>query len=189
MSGGNTHWDPISQVFSASGCPSRSLLPLTLTLSPRKCGERGYAHLSHAAATGYKPRMEITTHTFDTNASGALRDAELQRALSGLKGGLVAQRRTAYERLPEFEALRDVGRDIRDHALANLDLYLEIYEQRATAAPVGLRTEGCGPQQKPPPGRAKRGTDCSSVSTWSSLATSLWNQYKLTFVPDAEAPY
>ena len=78
--------------------------------------------------------MQITTGTFKANAREALADSELQRALSGLPGGLVAQRRRAYDGLPEFEALRDIGRDIRDHALANLDLYLEIYESRATAA-------------------------------------------------------
>ncbi len=92
--------------------------------------------------------MEITTHTFDTNASGALRDAELQRALSGLKGGLVAQRRTAYERLPEFEALRDVGRDIRDHALRHLDLYLETYEKNATAAGAQVHWAVDGPEAR-----------------------------------------
>jgi L-lactate dehydrogenase complex protein LldF len=78
--------------------------------------------------------MQIKTRSFQANAAGALRDPELQRALGGLKNGLVAQRRTAYERLPEFEVLRDIGRDIRDHALRHLDLYLELYEKRATAA-------------------------------------------------------
>ena len=82
----------------------------------------------------YNRRMEITTRSFKDNASGALADPQLQRALAGLPGSLVAQRRRAYEALPEFEALRDVGRDIRDHALRNLDLYLELYEERATAA-------------------------------------------------------
>lgn len=78
--------------------------------------------------------MQIKTQTFTANAASALRDPELQRALGGLKTGLVAQRRAAYERLPEFESLRDIGRDIRDHALRNLDLYLELYETRAVAA-------------------------------------------------------
>ena len=78
--------------------------------------------------------MQITTQTFKSNAADALADRELQRALSGLDGGLVAQRRAAYQRLPEFEALRDVGRDIRDHALRHLDLYLEAYERNAKAA-------------------------------------------------------
>lgn len=78
--------------------------------------------------------MEIRTHTFKSNAAAALGDRELQRALAGLDTGLVAQRRNAYERLPEFEALRDVGRDIRDHTLRHLDLYLETYERNAKAA-------------------------------------------------------
>ncbi len=78
--------------------------------------------------------MEIRTQAFKQNVSDALVDRELQRALKGLDGSLVAQRRAAYERLPEFEALRDVGRDIRDHALRHLDLYLETYEKNATAA-------------------------------------------------------
>ena len=78
--------------------------------------------------------MEIRTRAFKSNAAEALADRELQRALRGLDGGLVAQRRNAYERLPEFEALRDVGRDIRDHALRHLDLYLETYERNAKAA-------------------------------------------------------
>ena len=37
--------------------------------------------------------------------------------------------RTADAKLPEFEALRDEARDIKDHTLAHLDLYLEAYER------------------------------------------------------------
>ncbi|MEO1264206.1 MAG: lactate utilization protein B, partial [Pseudomonadota bacterium] len=78
--------------------------------------------------------MESTTSSFKSNARVALSDDQLQRALSGLPGGLVAQRARARAALPEFEMLRDVGKDIRDAALENLDAYLEIYEQNATAA-------------------------------------------------------
>ena len=78
--------------------------------------------------------VEIKTRQFKANAREALDDAQLQRALAGLPGGLVAQRTSARARLPEFELLRDVGRDIRDHALANLDRYLEVYERNATRA-------------------------------------------------------
>ena len=77
--------------------------------------------------------MQPTTPQFKSNARTALGDAELQRALSGLPTGLVAQRAAARDRLPEFEHLRDVGRDVRNHALANLDVYLEEYEAKATA--------------------------------------------------------
>jgi L-lactate dehydrogenase complex protein LldF len=78
--------------------------------------------------------MHATPDTFKDNARAALADAQLQRALAGLPTGLVAQRTAARARLPEFEALRDIGREIKDHTLAHLDLYLEEYERNATAA-------------------------------------------------------
>ena len=78
--------------------------------------------------------MDITAHAFKANAKAALGDAQLQRALAGLPGGLVAQRTAARAKLPEFEALRDIGRDIKNHTLANLDLYLEAWEAKAKAA-------------------------------------------------------
>ena len=78
--------------------------------------------------------MHATSDTFKANARSALADAQLQRALSGLPTGLVAQRTAARARLPEFEALREIGREIKDHTLAHLDLYLEEYEKNATAA-------------------------------------------------------
>src|ERR1051326_4075993 len=77
--------------------------------------------------------MTLTPPAFKDNARAALADAALQRALS--KGlGFVERRRLAAERLPEFEALRDAARDIKNHTLAHLDLYLEAYEARVTAA-------------------------------------------------------
>jgi len=77
--------------------------------------------------------MTITSPAFKDNARAALADVQLQRALS--KGlGFVERRRLAAERLPEFDALRDAARDIKDHTLAHLDLYLEAYETRVTAA-------------------------------------------------------
>jgi L-lactate dehydrogenase complex protein LldF len=77
--------------------------------------------------------MTLTSPAFKDNARAALADTQLQRALS--KGlGFVERRRLAAERLPEFEALRDAARDIKNHTLAHLDLYLEAYEARVTAA-------------------------------------------------------
>jgi L-lactate dehydrogenase complex protein LldF len=78
--------------------------------------------------------MDVTAHAFKSNVKAALQDMQLQRALSGLPTGLVAQRTAAKAKLPEFEALRDVGRDIKNHTLAHLDLYLEAWEKKATAA-------------------------------------------------------
>ncbi len=41
-----------------------------------------------------------------------------------------ARRRRA--KLPEFDALREEARAIKDHTLAHLDLYLEAYERKVT---------------------------------------------------------
>jgi L-lactate dehydrogenase complex protein LldF len=77
--------------------------------------------------------MTLTSPQFKDNARAALADTALQRALS--KGlGFVERRRLAAERLPEFDALRDAARDIKNHTLAHLDFYLEAYEARVTAA-------------------------------------------------------
>jgi len=77
--------------------------------------------------------MTPTSAEFKTNARAALADPQLQRALSGLPGGLVAQRTAAKAGLPEFEDLRTAGRDVKNHMLANLDIYLARYEEQATA--------------------------------------------------------
>ena len=75
----------------------------------------------------------ITSPSFKENARAALADRQLQEALSfGL--GFVERRRQAADRLPEFEALRAAARDIKNHTLAHLDLYLGAYEERVVAS-------------------------------------------------------
>ena len=78
--------------------------------------------------------MQITSPTFKENARRALRDRELQAALGHVGEGFIARRRAAVEGLPEFEQLRDSARDIKDHTLAHLDLYLETYEAKVRGA-------------------------------------------------------
>lgn len=77
--------------------------------------------------------MKPTSADFKANVRVALDDGQLQKALSGLPTGLVAQRTAARAALPEFERFRTIGRDVKNHMLANLDLYLERYEAQATA--------------------------------------------------------
>jgi L-lactate dehydrogenase complex protein LldF len=75
-----------------------------------------------------------TSPAFKQNAHRALNDPALQRALGNVETGFIAKRKKAADKLPEFEALRDSARDIKNHTLAHLDLYLEAYEERVTAA-------------------------------------------------------
>ena len=77
--------------------------------------------------------MRSTAHAFKDNIGAALRDANLQQSLSIMKVGFVERRRGAVERMPEFEALRDRARDIKNHALAHLDFYLERFERKVLA--------------------------------------------------------
>ena len=74
-----------------------------------------------------------TTTLFKANVHEALHDERLQRALN-TASNFAPRRAAAVERLPEFEALRDSARDIKNHTLAHLDLYLEAYERRVTEA-------------------------------------------------------
>src|SRR5882724_2552128 len=75
-----------------------------------------------------------TSPRFKENAKAALADPELQNALKFVEVNFIARRREVADRLPEFDALRDAARDIKDHTLAHLDLYLEAYEAKVTAA-------------------------------------------------------
>src|SRR5262245_25273806 len=76
----------------------------------------------------------LTSPAFKENAKEALADPQLQSALNGIETGIVDRRRAVVARLPEFEALRDSARAIKNHTLAHLDLYLEQFEQRCSAA-------------------------------------------------------
>ena len=78
--------------------------------------------------------MLITTPDFKQNVRHALDDVQLQKALANVRGGFIDKRLKAVDALPEFEALRDSARDIKNHTLENLDLYLEAYEQKVTAS-------------------------------------------------------
>src|SRR5258707_7409316 len=81
---------------------------------------------------------DVATHAatsprFKDNAKAAIADADLQNALKFVEVNFIARRREVADKLPEFEALRDSARDIKDHTLAHLDLYLEAYEKRVVA--------------------------------------------------------
>ena len=78
--------------------------------------------------------MQIATSSeFKRNAHHALADVGLQKALARSGTSFIARRAAAVAALPEFEALREEARAIKDHTLANLDFYLEAYAARVTA--------------------------------------------------------
>ena len=76
--------------------------------------------------------MQLTAHQFKSHSTKALADVQLQKALGNVEKGFISKRAKAADALPEFEALRDNAKAIKDHTLAHLDLYLAEYEKRVT---------------------------------------------------------
>jgi L-lactate dehydrogenase complex protein LldF len=71
--------------------------------------------------------MLQSSELFKENAAGAMADAGLQKALAHAKPQFTKKRAGAVGTLPEFEALREVAKNIKNHAVQNLDFYLETY--------------------------------------------------------------
>ncbi|MGC2854700.1 LutB/LldF family L-lactate oxidation iron-sulfur protein [Novispirillum sp. DQ9] len=71
-----------------------------------------------------------TSHLFKDNAHRAVQDDNLRASLQTMKTGFRAKRAAAVAKLPEFEALREDGKALKDHVLANLDFYLEAFEAK-----------------------------------------------------------
>jgi len=63
--------------------------------------------------------VQITSHAFKDQSTRALSSAELQKALSHVESGFIGKRAKAAAALPEFEALRDQARDIKNHTFAS----------------------------------------------------------------------
>ena len=78
--------------------------------------------------------MDMSTTTFPENVSKALSDGQLQYAMTETGPRFIAKRTKAREALPEFDRLRDQARDIKDHVLDHLDIYLERYEAKVKAS-------------------------------------------------------
>src|SRR3546814_2745132 len=72
----------------------------------------------------------LGTANFKDNANAAMQDSDLQSELRKLAGGFSQARVRAAAEVPEFDALRDAARDIKNHTLENLDYYLERFERK-----------------------------------------------------------
>ncbi len=83
-----------------------------------------------------------TSASFKQNAHQALANPGLQKALARSGPSFIARRAAAVANLPEFEQLRDTAKDIKDHALANLDFYLEEFEAKVVRS--GGKVHWCG---------------------------------------------
>lgn len=76
------------------------------------------------------------TQAFDSGVKKALDDDRLQAALNYVTGptGFPAKRLRGMDSLPEYEDLKLEGQAIRNHTIANLDAYLERFEENVLKA-------------------------------------------------------
>src|SRR5438874_1242745 len=77
--------------------------------------------------------MQVTSMHFKARAHDKLNDAQLQFNLQKIKGKFVAKRREALTELDDFEATREAARSLRQRALDDLDTWLTLFEENATA--------------------------------------------------------
>ena len=73
---------------------------------------------------------KLTSSSFKKNASLALKNVKLQRALKNLKKGFVEKRRLSIEKLPEFDQMREEAVLRKNQTLLYLDYYLKQFEKK-----------------------------------------------------------
>jgi L-lactate dehydrogenase complex protein LldF len=71
---------------------------------------------------------------FKARVADKLNDPVLQSNLKMSKGKFVDKRAESIKELPEFEATREAAEAIRNRVLADLDVWLEEFERKATAS-------------------------------------------------------
>ncbi len=77
--------------------------------------------------------MQVASIHFKERAHEKLNDPQLQKNLVKFKTKFVGARKAAIVELDDFEGTRDAGRDIRQRALDDLDVWLTKFEETATA--------------------------------------------------------
>ena len=74
-----------------------------------------------------------SSETFPANVTAALGDATLRGALARATDLFAERRAAAIGAVPDWEALREQARAVKEHTLANLERYLEDFVARAEA--------------------------------------------------------
>lgn len=76
--------------------------------------------------------MQVQSMFFERKASEKLNDPRLQENLKRLSSKFVNARATSILELDDFEGTRSAAVDIRNRSIQSLDVWLELFEQKAT---------------------------------------------------------
>jgi hypothetical protein len=101
---------------------------------PPKCWPEWPTAPASAAIQRGVTLMEMRSKEFKSRAVFAIHDASLQQAMGKARDGFVGKRAQQAAELPEFEALREEAKNLKNHILENLDHYLERYEDAVKRA-------------------------------------------------------
>ena len=78
--------------------------------------------------------MQVSAIQFRSRAAVAAQDANLRKTMELVRPNLVNNRAAAVAATRDFEALRDLGRDIRNESVSRMPELLERFEARARSA-------------------------------------------------------
>lgn len=77
--------------------------------------------------------MQQTSRQFKQNASAALKDQNLAKAMAFAKDGFIGKRRAIVSGISEWEGMRRHAKGLKNHVLDHLDAYLSQYEANVQA--------------------------------------------------------
>jgi L-lactate dehydrogenase complex protein LldF len=72
--------------------------------------------------------------SFQNAAKDLLGDTQMRKNVRHATGVIQAKRKLVVDELPDWQELRESGRQIKQHTLENLEFYLEQFERNCTAA-------------------------------------------------------
>ena len=75
-----------------------------------------------------------TTPTFPMAARSAIKDAQLRRNVRHATEIIQAKRARMVDEMPDWQELREAGKQIRQHTMEHLDFYLQEFETNCTRA-------------------------------------------------------
>jgi L-lactate dehydrogenase complex protein LldF len=75
-----------------------------------------------------------TAPTFPMAAKAAMKDAQLRKNVAHATDVIQAKRARVVGEMPDWQQLRETGKQIRQHTMEHLDFYLEVFETNCTRA-------------------------------------------------------
>ena len=90
--------------------------------------------MSELVQLGHKPLDPRTAPSFPKAARALVGDTQMRKNVRHATNVIQGKRAKVVQEMPDWQQLREAGRRLREHTMANLDVYLERFEKNFTAA-------------------------------------------------------